>query len=42
MRHLDGRTQSGFSREHGGVDDLYFVIEGVGSTGHEPEGVLAS
>ena len=38
VRHLNGRIQCDFPREHGGV---YFVIE-VGTTCHERERVLAS
>ena len=41
MRHLKGRTQGGFSREHGGVDDVYLVIGGGGAD-QEVKFVLAS
>ena len=41
VRHLNGRIQCGFPRKHGGVDDVYFIIE-VATTGHERERVLAS
>ena len=41
MRHLHGRTQGGFLREQGGVDDLDLVGR-VCTTGHERECVLAA
>ena len=40
-RYLHGRTQGGFLREQGGVDDLYCVIR-VCTTSHERERVLAA